>query len=57
MWVCMCACVFVGGRGGGGLISCSLRSTVGRNMHISMQAIIGTISREKAMNFMQKVTK
>ena len=41
-WVC----VFVGG---GRLISGSLRSTVGRNMHISMQANIGTISRYKKL--------
>ena len=36
-------CVSVGGRGK--LISGSLRSTVGRNIHISMLANIGTISR------------
>ena len=35
----------------------SLRSTVGRDRHISMLAKIGTISKQKAMNFMQKVTK
>ena len=39
VWVCVCV------SGWGRLISGSLRSTVGRNMHISMQANIGTISR------------
>ena len=50
VWVCVCACVFVGGWGVGWLlISCSVRSTVGRNMHISMQENIGTISRYKKL--------
>ena len=44
VWVCVCVCVCGWVGGGGRLISCSLRSTVGRNMHISMQANIGTIS-------------
>ena len=41
--VCVCVC------GWRRLISGSLRSTVGRNMHISMQTNIGTISRYKKL--------